>query len=237
MGDPTRHPVFWSFRRCPYAMRARLAVSSAGIQVELREILLRDKPDAFLKASPKGTVPVVELADGTVIEESRDVMQWALAQNDPDEWLDVQHRDPEATTAFLDALDGPFKTHLDRYKYASRFDPEAALEHREAGAAMLAEFDTRLASQPSLSGRKNGLLDFATLPFVRQFRIADPIWFDAQPWPHLHHWLQAFLEGRQFALIMKKYAAWQEGEDGVTFPEPIEAGTIETAVTALSTVR
>ena len=237
MGDPTRHPVFWSFRRCPYAMRARLAVSSAGIQVELREILLRDKPDAFLKASPKGTVPVVELADGTVIEESRDVMQWALTQNDPDGWLDVQHRDPEATTAFLDALDGPFKTHLDRYKYASRFDPEAALEHREAGAAMLAEFDTKLASQPSLSGRKNGLLDFATLPFVRQFRIADPIWFDAQPWPHLHHWLQAFLEGRQFVFIMKKYAAWQEGEDGVTFPEPIEAGTIETAVNATSTVR
>ena len=219
MRETKRHPVFWSFRRCPYAMRARLAVFSAGIQVELREILLRDKPGAFLKVSPKGTVPVVELADGTVLEESRDVMQWALARNDPDGWLDVQHRDPEGTAVFLDALDGPFKTHLDRYKYASRFDPEAALKHREEGAAMLAEFDAKLAAQPGLSGTKNGLLDFATLPFVRQFRIPDPVWFDAQPWPHLHHWLQTFLESRQFASVMKKYAVWQEGYDGVVFPE------------------
>jgi glutathione S-transferase len=208
-------------------MRARLAVCSAGIQVELREILLRDKPEAFLKASPKGTVPVLELFDGTVLEESRDVMQWALARNDPDGWLDVQHRDPEGAAAFLDALDGPFKTHLDRYKYASRFDPEAALKHREEGAAMLAEFDAKLATQPSLSGTKNGLLDFATLPFVRQFRIPDPVWFDAQPWPHLHHWLQAFLESRQFASVMKKYAVWQEGGVGVTFPEAIENKTCD----------
>ena len=154
-----------------------------------------------------------------VLEESRDVMQWALSQNDPDGWLDVQHQDPDHTAAFLDALDGPFKTHLDRYKYASRFDPDAALEHRTAGAAMLAEFETRLATRPSLSGEKNGLLDFAALPFVRQFRIADPVWFDAQPWPHLHRWLQAFLESPQFASVMKKYAAWQEGDDGVAFPE------------------
>ena len=138
--------VLYSFRRCPYAMRARLAVCSAGIRVELREILLRDKPDAFLRASPKGTVPVVELVDGTVLEESRDVMQWALGQNDPAGWLDVQHHAPDRTASFLDALDGPFKTHLDRYKYASRFDVRAALEHRTAGAAILAEFDASLAS-------------------------------------------------------------------------------------------
>ena len=230
----TRLPVFWSFRRCPYAMRARLAVCSAGIQVELREILLRDKPDAFLKASPKGTVPVVELADGTVIEESRDVMQWALSQNDPDGWLDVQHRDPEGTAAFLDALDGPFKTHLDRYKYASRFDPEAALTHREEGAAMLAEFDTKLAAQPSLSGKKNGLLDSTTLPFVRQFRIADPVWFDVQPWPHLHHWLQTFLASGQFAAVMKKYAVWQEGDVVVTFPEATKNKTGDASETGPS---
>ena len=225
MEDTEQQPIFWSFRRCPYAMRARLAVCSAGIRVELREILLRDTPAAFLHASPKGTVPVVELADGTVLEERRDVMQWALSQNDPDGWLDVQRRDPDQTASFLDALDGPFKTHLDRYKYASRFDPEAALEHRAAGAAMLAEFDARLAAQPGLSGEKNGLLDFATLPFIRQFRIADPVWFDAQPWPHLHRWLQAFLESPQFASVMKKYAAWQEGDDGVAFPETMERDT------------
>ena len=123
---------------------------------------------------------------------------------------------------FLNALDGPFKTHLDRYKYASRFDPDMALEHRAAGAAMLAEFETRLASRPSLSGEKNGLLDFAALPSVRQFRIADPVWFNAQPWPHLQRWLQAFLESRQFASVMKKYTVWREGDDGVAFPETTE---------------
>ena len=229
MEDTNRQHIFWSFRRCPYAMRARLAVCSAGIRVELREILLRDKPDAFLDASPKGTVPVVELADGTVLEESRDVMPWALSQNDPDGWLNVQHRDPDHTAAFLDALDGPFKTHLDRYKYASRFDPATALEHRAAGAAMLAQFDARLANQTGLSGEKNGLLDFAALPFVRQFRIADSAWFDAQPWPHLHSWLQAFLESHQFASVMKKYTVWQEGNDGVTFPETMELESGEAA--------
>ena len=234
MEDTERQHIFWSSRRCPYAMRARFAVCSAGIRVELREILLRDKPAAFLRASPKGTVPVVELADGTVLEESRDVMQWALSQNDPDGWLDVQHRDPNWTAAFLDALDGPFKTHLDRYKYASWFDPEAALEHQLAGGAILTEFDARLATQPGLSGEKSGLLDFAALPFVRQFRIADPVWFDAQPWPNLHRWLQAFLESPQFAIVMKKYAVWQEGDNGVAFPETMQHESVETADTGTS---
>ena len=228
-----RH-IFWSFRRCPYAMRARLAVCSAGIRVELREILLRDKPDAFLQASPKGTVPVVELADDTVLDESRDIMQWALSQNDPDGWLDVQQRDPDRTAAFLDALDGPFKTHLDRYKYASRFDPEAALEHRAAGAAMLAELDATLTTQKGLSGDKNGLLDFAALPFARQFRITDPVWFDGQPWPHLHRWLQAFLESSQFASVMKKYAVWHEGGGGIAFPETMKHDTSDTAFAGTS---
>ena len=229
MEDTEKQPIFWSFRRCPYAIRARLAVCSAGIRVGLREILLRDKPTAFLKASPKGTVPVVELADGTVLEKSRDVMQWALLQNDPDGWLDVQRRDPDYTAAFLDVLDGPFKAHLDHYKYASRFDPRASLEHRAAGAAILAEFNARLAVWPALSGEKNGLLDFAALPFVRQFRIADPVWFDAQPWPHLNRWLQAFLNSSQFASVMKKYAVWQEGNDGVAFPETAVHDTSDAA--------
>ena len=161
-------------------------------------------------------------------------MQWALAQNDPDGWLDVQHRDSEGTAVFLDALDGPFKTHLDRYKYGSRYDPDAVSEHREAGAVMLAEFDAKLATQPSLSGDKNGLLDYATLPFVRQFRIADPIWFDAQAWPHLHRWLQAFLESHQFALVMKKYAVWNEGGYGVTFPETIKSEISESSDAGLN---
>ena len=109
-------PVLWSFRRCPYAMRARLAIAASGQQVLLREILLRDKPAAFVAASPKATVPVLQLADGTVIDESRDIMMWALNQSDPDAWLAVWHRDQDAALRFLDQLDGPFKAHLDRYK-------------------------------------------------------------------------------------------------------------------------
>ena len=213
-----RVPVLWSFRRCPYAMRARLAIASSGIMVELREILLRDKPDAFVAVSPKATVPVLVDIDGQVLEESRDVMMWALSQNDPEGWLDILNEDASRVAAFFDKLDGPFKMHLDRYKYASRYEALEAVHHRTEGAVMLAEFDRVLRSQSALSGSAAGLLDYASLPFVRQFRIADPIWFDAQDWPQLHRWLGDFLESPRFAAVMEKYSPWQQGETGIRFP-------------------
>ena len=211
-------PVLWSFRRCPYAMRARLAIAASGQQVVLREILLCDKPAAFVAASPKATVPVLQLAHGTVIDESRDIMIWALNQSDPDEWLAVWQRDQEAALRFLDKLDGPFKAHLDRYKYASRYEKSAAMLHRDRGAAFLADLERTLSGQAALSGEAAGLLDFASLPFVRQFRIADPLWFDAQPWPHLHSWLAAFLTSASFARVMHKYALWDAAVSPVLFP-------------------
>ena len=211
-------PVLWSFRRCPYAMRARLAIAASGQQVVLREILLRDKPAAFVAASPKATVPVLQLADGTVIDESRDIMMWALNQSDPDAWLAVWQRDQDAALRFLDQLDGPFKAHLDRYKYASRYDKSAAMLHRDSGAAFLADLDRTLSGQAALSGAAAGLLDYASLPFVRQFRIADPQWFDAQPWPLLHRWLAAFLTSPRFAGIMHKYVPWDAAASPVLFP-------------------
>jgi len=211
-------PVLWSFRRCPYAMRARLAIAASGQQVVLREILLRDKPAAFVAASPKATVPVLQLADGTVIDESRDIMMWALTQSDPDGWLAVWQRDKDAALRFLDQLDGPFKAHLDRYKYASRYDKSAAVMHRDSGAAFLGDLDRSLSGQAALSGAAMGVLDFASLPFVRQFRIADPQWFDAQPWPHLHRWLSAFLISPRFARIMHKYEPWDAAASPVLFP-------------------
>ncbi|MDA9929667.1 glutathione S-transferase N-terminal domain-containing protein [Alphaproteobacteria bacterium] len=218
MPSAEARPIFWSFRRCPYAMRARLAIASAGVEVELREILLRDKPAAFRAASPKATVPVLALPDGEIIEESRDIMLWALGRRDPDGWLDVYNQDRQAGDAFFAMLDGPFKTHLDRYKYASRFDPDQGAMHRDKGAVTLIKFDAILQSQPALSGEILGLFDFAALPFVRQFRIADPTWFDAQSWPALHAWLQAFLASDQFADIMTKYSPWQDGDTGLAFP-------------------
>ena len=211
-------PVLWSFRRCPYAMRARLAIAASGQQVVLREILLRDKPAAFVAASPKATVPVLQLADGTVIDESRDIMMWALTQSDPDGWLAVWQRDKDAALRYLDQLDGPFKAHLDRYKYASRYDKSAAVMHRDSGAAFLGDLDRSLSGQAALSGAAMGVLDFASLPFVRQFRIADPQWFDAQPWPYLHRWLAAFLTSPRFARVMHKYAPWDAVASPVLFP-------------------
>ena len=211
-------PILWSFRRCPYAMRARLAIQSSGLAVHLREILLRDKPPEFIADSAKATVPVLKLPHGEVIEESLDVMRWALAQNDPEDWRDIFEDDPQFASAVLTELDGAFKTALDRYKYASRYDngQEDAFHHRAIGVDFLERIDRRLSQQPYLSGTKAGFLDFASLPFIRQFRIADPDWFVQQDWAHLHPWLTDFLQSQRFAGVMKKYKPWTEtGGDGL----------------------
>ena len=213
-----QHPIFWSFRRCPYAMRARLAIVTSGQKVQLREILLRGKPADFLAASPKGTVPVLKLGDWQVIDESRDIMFWALGQNDPENWLAVWQQNPASALAFLDRLDGAFKYDLDRYKYASHYDQDAGSTHRDSGGAFLAELDKGLKQTGTLFGAKLGLLDFACLPFVRQFRIADPDWFDDQSWPHLHAWLGGFLDSAIFQLVMQKYPQWNAYRQSIAFP-------------------
>lgn len=213
------YPVLWSSRRCPYAMRARLAIAASRNRVWLREILLRDKPDAFIAASLKATVPVLMLPDGTVIEESRDIMIWALQNSDPQGWLSVWQSDQVFCTRFLDRLDGPFKEHLDHYKYASRFAAEVGEESRRMGAEFLAEIDQILATDPGfLSGAGFGLLDAATLPFVRQFRGVDANWFDHREWPALHHWLGMFLASENFAAVMHKYPSWHVGDSELLFP-------------------
>ena len=211
-------PILWSFRRCPFAMRARLAIAVSGQIVQLREIIMRDKPAAFLATSAKGTVPVLDLLDGTVIEESRDIMMWALDASDPEGWLDICQKQPDKAKTFLDHVDGPFKHDLDRYKYASRYEVSAARQHRENGAKFLAELDQSLAATGALSGYGLGFMDFAILPFIRQFRIADPEWFDAQQWPYLHCWLQEFLGSAAFLRVMQKYPPWQEGAKAIPFP-------------------
>ena len=217
-------PILWSFRRCPYAMRARLALKSAGMTVVLREILLRDKPDAFLAASKSATVPVLELRDGRVIEESLDIMFWALQEaGDPAGWLSGWSLRKQETQAFLEELDGEFKTDLDRYKYASRYsaDTQTALElaniHRDRGCGFLTRIEERLAKEPFLNGSTPGLEDYAALPFVRQFRIADMNWFDQQYWPALHDWLNTFLNSPAFADVMQKYTPWQTDDEPTLF--------------------
>ncbi|MEL6682421.1 MAG: glutathione S-transferase [Pseudomonadota bacterium] len=206
-------PVLWTFRRCPYAMRARLAVISSGCQVELREILLKDKPAPFLAASPKGTVPVLVVGD-QVIEESRDVMIWALSQNDPEGWLDM----PAAGFDLIDNCDGPFKQALDHTKYAVRFpELDVALE-REKALSFLRDWNNRLAETGFLMGPHRTLADVAILPFVRQFANTDRSWFDAQDLTALTRWLNEFLTSDQFTAIMNKYVPWQATGSPIIFP-------------------
>lgn len=199
MTDPK--PILYSFRRCPYAMRGRLALDVSGVEVEHREILLRDKPAEMLEASPKGTVPVVVLSDGTVLEESLDVMVWALEQNDPENWL--SHRD--TAQALIAINDGEFKHHLDRYKYATRYEGAVAETHRSAASKFLETLEDRLSQAPQLCGSHPGFADFAIFPFIRQFANTDPDWFQAQPWPHVQNWLAGHLASDRFERIMRKH--------------------------------
>ncbi len=210
-------PILYSFRRCPYAMRARLALYSSGQRCELREIVLRDKASEFLAASPKGTVPVLLTPDGTVIEESLDVMLWALRAHDPERWLAPETGDFDAMLVLINACETTFKPNLDAYKYASRDGPEKGLEARAAGAIFLAELDERLGHNRHLFGERLALADMAVFPFVRQFANVNRGWFDGKPWPRLRRWLEALLESPRFALAMKKYAKWQPDDAPVLF--------------------
>ncbi len=202
-------PILYSFRRCPYAMRARLALAVSGTRCQLREVKLRAKPPAMLAASPKGTVPVLVLPDGAVIDESLDIMRWALARHDPEQWL--TRDDP----ALIAANDTAFKQALDRYKYPDRHAADP-LAHRAEGLAFLHDLDARLASHGQLCGPARGLTDAALFPFVRQFAAVDRTWFDARPLPHLHGWLSAHLASDLFAAIMLRLEPWQDGDAPVT---------------------
>lgn len=213
----TANPVLYSFRRCPYAMRARLALLVSGTVCTLREVKLSTKPQELLDASPKGTVPVLVLPDGPVvggrvIDESLDIMRWALTQADPDHWLDG------VDDALIAANDGPFKHHLDRYKYPYRYDVDP-LDHRAAGVAHLEMMEARLSASPFLCGARWTMTDAALAPFVRQFAETDRAWFDALPLPAVQRWLAAFLASPMFAAIMVRWPVWQAGDAEVLFPE------------------
>ena len=201
-------PLLYSFRRCPYAMRARLALYASGIAVEHREVELKNKPSCMLAASPKGTVPVLVLADGTVIDESLDIMRWALQAQDPLHWWPNDPLRLAETMAFIGENDGPFKYALDRYKYPHRFGLADGAAWRDAGAKFLMQLQAVLTKQHHLAGHHWGLCDAALAPFVRQFAHTDRAWFAAQQWPHLVRWLEEFEGSAAFAAIMHKYRPW-----------------------------
>lgn len=203
-------PILYSFRRCPYAMRARMALLVSGQPVELREVVLRAKPQVMLDASPKGTVPVLLLPDGEVVDQSLDIMRWALRHNDPESWLTGDD------TALIAANDGPFKQHLDRYKYPSRHD-EDPLVHREAALVLLADLEARLGESRYLCGPGRSLADIALFPFVRQFAATDADWFSRQGLPGVQRWLESLVESDLFNQCMVRLAPWQPGDAPAQF--------------------
>lgn len=202
--SPTPRPVLYSFRRCPYAIRARMALDIAQIRLEHREVLLRDKPDAMLAASPKGTVPILVRPDGTVLEQSLDIMRWALRTSDPEGWLE---REAESI-ALLERVERDFKPQLDGYKYGHRGSPEQAEACREAGIAFLRGLEHRLADGHLLGARRS-LADVGTFPFVRQFAHHDRAFFGSLGCSRLEQWLNSFLNSERFEQVMQKHAVWQ----------------------------
>jgi UPF0176 protein len=200
---PPRLPVLYSFRRCPYAIRARLALKQSQVPYALREVALRDKPAEMLALSPKGTVPVLHLPDGRVLEQSLDIMHWALAQHDPDGWL--TQAPPDAVQALIDLNDLQFKPLLDRYKYPERHPQHTQAAWREqAVALMLAPLDQRLRISRHLLSEHISLADMALLPFVRQFAQVDQAWWDDAELPALRQWLHALLGSALFQAVMAK---------------------------------
>jgi glutathione S-transferase len=193
-------PILYSFRRCPYAIRARLAITYSGIPVEIREVQLKQKPEHMLAISPKGTVPVLQLPDGKVIDESLDIMHWALAQNDPENWLDIG----EDEEKLIRWSDGEFKYFLDRYKYADRYPEFPASYYRKEGEKFLAELESNLNQNRYLSGSRFSLADAAILPFVRQFAAVDSNWFVSSAYRQVNCWLTEILTTDLFISVMAK---------------------------------
>ena len=199
--------ILYSFRRCPYAMRARMGLKIAGVDYEHREVLLRDKPAEMLTASPKGSVPVFIRGDGKVIDESFDIMLWALGLHDPENWLAA---DMDEMLGLIKTIEGPFATHQFKYKYASFFDDtlkrgDVDLSHRAPACEILQDYEDRLVQSAYMMGDKPSLADYAIFPFIRQFAAVERDWWDKPQFPHLHKWLAHFMDAEIFKDIMHKY--------------------------------
>lgn len=198
-------------------MRARLALTVSGSPCWLREVKLSNKPEELVQASPKATVPVLVLPDGEVIDESLDIMRWALGRHDPDGWLQA---DPDCAEDLIRTNDGQFKHHLDCYKYPERHDADP-LEHRAAGLEILGRLDEQLARQSNLCRETMSLADAAILPFVRQFAQVDRSWFDAQAPHHLKRWMEVHLSSPLFDRIAVRVPPWSPGDAPILFPTPL----------------
>ena len=194
-----------------------MALYISGQSCELREVVLRNKPAEMVELSPKATVPVLRLETGDVLEQSLDIMLWTLANNDPGDWLVPECGTLNDMLALIAENDGPFKDHLDRYKYAPRYDNADPVSHRTEAERFLCALDERMKNREYIFGNRPALADYAIAPFIRQFANTDRAWFDAAPYPHLQKWLEGFLNAELFNRVMDKYPAWQTGDTPVLF--------------------
>lgn len=215
-------PLLYSFRRCPYTIRARLALQVSGVAYELREIQLRDKPPSMLAASPKGSVPVLVLPDGQVIDESWEIMQWALQQHDPDNWLGAEGQFLAAAVPLVALNDGSFKMALDCYKYADRHPEQPQAFYRRQGELFLQQLEIQLQTHLYLLGDQLSIADAAVVPFIRQFAAVDPHWFMQSPYPRLRHWCDIIINSALFVAVMQKHAVWQSGADPTVISDGAE---------------
>ena len=203
-------PILYSFRRCPYAIRARMAIAYASITLEMREVALANKPAAMLAISPKGTVPVLQLSD-RVIDESIEVMRWALSQSDPENWLDLDSQQEQST--LIEENDNEFKGWLDKYKYWDRYPEQSQQDYRIKAENFLSTLELRLQQNSYLLGDNICMADIAIFPFIRQFAFVDKPWFDDADYPLVQRWLNQFLQSKLFEQVMEKHALWQQPDD------------------------
>ena len=212
-----KYPILYSFKRCPYAMRARMAIQLAGIKCELREVRLNNKPDHMLEVSPKGTVPVLVLGD-KVIDESNDIINWVLNDHKIFE-VNLSDEQSNLTNNLIKLFDEKFKFHLDRYKYATRYENSDVELHRSKCLEVLVNLEKIVHDGNWIFGENINKLDISILPFIRQFRIADPTWFDYQEdIKKLQNVLNNFLESNLFKDIMYVYDVWKKDSEPVFFP-------------------
>ena len=212
-------PILYSFRRCPYAMRARMAIAAAGLRVELREVVLKDKPASLRAYSAKATVPVLVLPDGHVVDESLDIMSWAARYARYGPYIDyLDGYDEDKSRELITLNDGEFKLLLDRYKYADRHPQQSMRDYRDLALVFIKQLDKQLDANTFLVCHEPRFVDIAIFPFVRQFAMVDYPWFlSCCDFPHVQWWLSFWLAHPLFSLAMNKYAKWQEHSEGVIF--------------------
>ena len=196
-------------------MRARLALQTSGISVEIREIKLQNKPIEFLHSSPKGTVPILILNSEKIFEESLDIILWALKINDPKNWLAEGQLDQEQINKMLTILEYDFKQNLDKYKYPNRYENINKNLHRDKNLKFLNNLNNLLEQNKALNCQHLSMVDYAIFPFIRQFRNVDELWFDSLDFIFLKKWLYQIIDSREFSSIMNKYKLWEPNQNPI----------------------